>query len=288
VTRAANSVDDDNPGGHDAPCVSFLGPAGTFTHAAAREFFGVSARYVEAATIDSVFDAVQRQVAAYGVVPIENSTEGSVSSAIDALLESGVVIRRELVLSIDQCLLSTANSVAEIQRVYSHPQALAQCRGWLAKNLSGAELIRTASTAAAARDAIADTSAAAIGSRIAAELHAIPVLRDGIQDLADNATRFVMLALQDAEPTGRDKTTVAFAVHDARGALLRVLEVFDANDINLSRIESRPSRQKAWDYIFLADLEGHRTDANVRDALSVLSARCPLLRVLGSYPRAAT
>jgi len=265
--------------------VSFLGPSGTFTHAAARELFGPSARYVGAATIDGVFDAVRQRDVVYGVVPIENSTEGSVANAIDALVEGGVLIRRELVVAIDQCLMSAANRLTDIRRVHSHPQALAQCRAWIARNLNGAELIHAASTAAAARNTLADSGAAAIGSRLAAELHGVPVLRDGIQDLADNATRFVVLAAEDATATGRDKTTVVFAVHDARGALLRVLEVFDANDINLTRIESRPSRQKAWDYVFIADLEGHRSDANVRAALATLASRCPLLEVLGSYPR---
>ena len=265
--------------------VAFLGPAGTFTHAAARELFGLAARYTEATTIDSVFDAVRRGDATYGVVPIENSTEGSVTPAIDALIEGGVLIRRELVLEIGQCLMSTATGLTQIERVYSHPQALAQCRVWLARHLAGAQLVQTPSTAAAAREALADAAGAAIGSRLAAELYGVPVLRDNVQDMAENATRFVMVAAEDAPRTGRDKTTIAFAVHDEQGALLRVLEVFRDHGINLTRIESRPSRQRAWDYVFLADLEGHREDANVHAALSDLSAKCPMLRNLGSYPR---
>jgi chorismate mutase/prephenate dehydratase len=265
--------------------VAFLGPAGTFTHAAARELFGLAARYTEATTIDSVFDAVRRGDATYGVVPIENSTEGAVTPAIDALIESGLMIRRELVLQIGQCLMSTAAGLTEIERVYSHPQALAQCRVWLAKHLASAQLVQTPSTAAAAREALADAAGAAIGSRLAAELYGVPVLRDNVQDLAENATRFVMIAMEDAPRTGRDKTTIAFAVHDDAGALLRVLEVFRDHGINLSRIESRPSRQRAWDYVFLTDLDGHRDDENVAAALAVLAARCPMLRSLGSYPR---
>ena len=265
--------------------VAFLGPVGTFTHAAARELFGLAARYTEATTIDSVFDAVRRGDATYGVVPIENSTEGSVTPAIDALIEGGVLIRRELVLEIGQCLMSMATGLTQIERVYSHPQALAQCRVWLAKHLPNAQLVQTASTAAAAREALADSAGAAIGSPLAAELYGVPVLRDNVQDLAENATRFVMLASEDAPRTGRDKTTIAFAVHDQQGALLRVLEIFRDHGINLSRIESRPSRQRAWDYVFLADLAGHREDENVRAALAELSAKCPMLRNLGSYPR---
>jgi len=266
--------------------VAFLGPAGTFTHAAARELFGLAARYTEAPTIDGVFDAVRRNDAAYGVVPIENSTEGSVTNAVDALIEGdGVVIRRELLLSVSQCLMSRAAGLTHVARVYSHPQALAQCRVWLATNLPGAQLVQTASTAAAVREAAADSSGAALGNRLAAEIYDLPVLRDSVQDVAENATRFVLLAAEDAPRTGDDKTTVAFAVHDGRGALRRVLDVFDDNAINLTRIESRPSRQKAWDYVFLADLGGHRVDENIRKALAILAQRCPMLRTLGSYPR---
>ncbi len=266
--------------------VAYLGPAGTFTHAAARELFGLSVRYVEAATIQGVFEAVVRGHAAHGVVPIENSTEGSVTEAVDALIDGDLLIRRELVMRINQCLLSTAVSLNEVRRVYSHPQALAQCRRWLAAHRGDAQVVPMPSTSAAAREALVDPDGAAIGSRLAAELYALPVLREGVQDLANNVTRFVVLATEDAPWTGDDKTTLTFAVRDSRGALLRVLEVFDKHDINLTRIESRPSRQKAWDYVFLADLEGHRDDDNVRQATAILIERCPMLKHLGSYPRA--
>ena len=166
-----------------------------------------------------------------------------------------------------------------------HPQALAQCRRWLAGNVEQARLVDSPSTAAAVGHAAADHLGAAIGSRFAAALHGVPVLREGIQDVEHNATRFALLGPHDAPRTGDDKTTIAFAVHDERGALLRVLEIFDRNGINLSRIESRPSRQRAWDYIFVADLEGHRSDENVARALLVLGERCPMLKNLGSYPR---
>jgi chorismate mutase/prephenate dehydratase len=266
--------------------VAFLGPAGTFTHAAAREFFGLSVRYVETATIDGVFDAVRRGDVVHGVVPIENSTEGSVTAAVDGLMEGGVLIRRELVARVDQCLLSTAEGVTQIERVYSHPQALAQCRQWLGAHLATAQLVQTPSTSAAAREALADAAGAAIGGRLAADLYGLAVLRERIQDLSDNVTRFVMLGAEDAPRTGRDKTTLAFAVHNSAGALLRALQVFEERNISLTRIESRPSRQKAWDYVFLADLEGHRDDENVREAMDVLAARCPMLKNLGSYPMA--
>jgi chorismate mutase/prephenate dehydratase len=267
--------------------VAFLGPEGTFTHIAARRLFGLAARYSEAATIDGVFDAVRRGVAAYGVVPIENSTEGSVTYAVDALLEGGLFIRGELVLEIAHCLLSRAPKLTEVQRVYSHPQALAQCRGWLAKNLAGASFVQTSSTAGAVRDAAADPAGAAIGSSLAGELFGVPVLRERIQDLPENATRFVVLAREDAPRTGGDKTTVGFALRDQAGALRRALEIFDAEGVNLSRIESRPSRQKAWEYVFLVDLEGHRDDPAVVRAIAHLRARCESVTLLGSYPRHA-
>jgi chorismate mutase/prephenate dehydratase len=265
--------------------VAFLGPPGTFTDMATRELFPRGADFVEAPTIEGVFDAIRHGAAARGVVPIENSTEGSVTSAVDALIEGGLFIRRELVLEISHCLMSVNTRHTQIQRVYSHPQALAQCRDWLAEHLPAADLVPVSSTAAAAQEALKDSHAAAIGSRLAAELSGLPVLCDGVQDLAENATRFALIAPEDAPRTGDDKTTIAFAVRDSRGALRRVLEVLDDHGISLTRIESRPSRQKAWDYVFLADLAGHRDEDNIAAALRVLGERCPMLRNLGSYPR---
>ena len=266
--------------------VAFLGPSGTFTHAAARELFGLAARYTEATTIEGVFDSVRRGDSTYGIVPFENSSEGSVNHAVDALVEGGVLIRRELVLEISQCLLSTAKGLTSIERVYSHPQALGQCRAWLASNLQSAQLVQAPSTAAAAREAMNDAAGAAIGSRLAADIHGIPILRERIQDHAENATRFVMLAIEDAPPSGDDKTTLVFSVKDERGALRKVLEIFDDAGINLTRIESRPSQRKAWDYFFLVDIEGHKDDDDVMLAMEALRGRCAMVRHLGSYARA--
>ena len=266
--------------------VAFLGPEGTFSHMAARHLFGLAAHYREATTIDGVFDAVRTGDAAYGVVPIENSTEGSVTTTADALIEGDLLVRQELVLDVAHALLGRAGlGLASIERVYSHPQALAQCRLWLAKNVPGAQLVQTTSTAAAAREALADERGAAIGSRLAAEIYGLEPLRDGIHDRPENATRFFVLAKTDAPRTGKDKTTIAFSVKDGRGALRNVLAVFDDAGINLTRIESRPSRQKRWDYVFLVDLEGHREDDPVARALSELGTRCDMVKVLGSYPR---
>ena len=265
--------------------VAFLGPEGTFTHIAARKLFGLAVRYSEATTIEGVFDAVRRCAALYGVVPIENSTEGSVTWSADALLEGGLFIRRELVLDVSHCLLSHADKLTAVERVYSHPQALAQCRAWLAKHLAAAQLVQTSSTAGAAREAAVDPGSAAIGSSLAGDLAGLPILRSNIQDRAENATRFIMLAREDAPRTGDDKTTLGFAVRDEPGALRKALEIFDAEGVNLSRIESRPSRQKAWEYVFLVDLEGHREDAGVTRAVARLRAESESVTLLGSYPR---
>jgi chorismate mutase/prephenate dehydratase len=265
--------------------VAYLGPEGTFSHAAARHLFGLAARYVEEPTIEGVFDAVSRGDVIYGVAPIENSSEGSVNHAVDALMEGNVHIRGEYELEVAQCLLSRGTSLSSVERVVSHPQALGQCRLWLAKNLPQAQLVQAPSTAGAVREAIADPRVAAVAGRFAGELYGLPVLRENVQDRADNATRFVMLALEDAPPSGNDKTTISFSLHDGKGALRRVLDIFDQEGINLSSIQSRPSRQKAWEYVFLADLEGHRDDPKLVAALARVQGACPVVKVHGSYPR---
>lgn len=265
--------------------VAYLGPEGTFSHMAARYLFGLSARYREVATIPAVFDAVRGGDAAFGVVPFENSSEGGVTQCADALLEGDLRIQRELVLDISHSLLSLAPGLSQVRRVYSHPQALAQCRDWLQRNLPGAPLLPSAATAAAVREALQDREAAAIGSTLAGELHGVPVLAERIQDRPENATRFLVLAESDAPPSGDDRTTCAFTLHDQRGALQQALSVLAEAGINLTRIESRPSRRRPFDYAFLIDLCGHRQDPQVAQALDVLRQRCEDVRVLGSYPR---
>lgn len=266
--------------------VGYLGPPGTFTHLAARTAFGLAARYVESSTIGGVFDAVERGRVSVGVVPMENSTEGSVTFTLDGFLEHEVKIRREVVLDVAQCLLARTDDLARIERVYSHPQALAQCRRWLTANLPHSQLVTTPSTAAAAREAEQDDSGAAIASRLAAELGGLRVIRDAIQDRALNSTRFVVLSTQDAPPTGDDRTSLVFSTQNERGALRRVLDVFENEGVNLSRIESRPAGDRPWEYVFFTDLDGHRTEPSVAAALERLRAMGGLLRVLGSYPRA--
>jgi chorismate mutase/prephenate dehydratase len=263
-----------------------MGPEGTFSHAAARSFFGLTAKYTETTTIEGVFDAVVRRQAQHGVVPIENSSEGSVAHALDALVDGNLLIQAEFELEVALCLLTRASGLASIERVYSHPQPLGQCRVWLAKNLAGAQLVQSPSTTAAVREAIADPRAAAVASRLASDLYGVPTLRERIQDHANNVTRFVMVSHEDAPRTGNDKTTLAFSVKDGRGALMRALALFEEEGINLTRIESRPSREKPWDYIFLVDLEGHKTDENLARAIARLAEHSTMVKHLGSYPRA--
>lgn len=265
--------------------VAYLGPEGTFSQMAARHLFGLSARYRECATIEAVFDAVQSGDATYGVVPIENSTEGAVSMTSDALLDGQLLIRQEYILPVSHCLLTRASSFSNIDTVYSHPQALAQCRLWIAKHLPRAQVVQTTSTAAAAREAQADDRAAAIGAAIASEIHDVPILSRNIQDRPENATRFVVLGRDDAKPTGRDRTTLAFGVTHHQGALRRVLTEFETAGVNLTRIESRPSRQKAWQYVFLVDVEGHRDSPELTKALKGARHSATFVKVIGSYPR---
>jgi chorismate mutase/prephenate dehydratase len=265
--------------------VAYLGPPGTFTHMAALSSFGMATRYVEASTIPAVFDAVARGAATYGVVPIENSTEGSVTFTLDSLIDTDVKVRSEIVLDVAQCLVGRHDDLGRIERVYSHPQALAQCREWLARHLPRAQLVVSHSTSTAARDAATDDAAAAVASRLAADLHGLIVIRDSIQDRAQNATRFVVLGKEDAPPTGKDRTSIVFSTGDRRGALRSVLDIFDEEGINLTRIESRPRRGEMWQYVFFTDLEGHHLDTNVMRSLARLQAKCNMVKILGSYPR---
>jgi chorismate mutase / prephenate dehydratase len=266
--------------------VAYFGPAGTFTHMAALSVFGLAVRYVEATTMPGVFDAVARGNAAFGVVPIENSTEGAVTFTLDSLIDSSLMIRSEVVLDISQCLIGKHAEIGRIQRVYSHPQALAQCKNWLIQNLPHAQLVVSPSTSLAAREAAADDGAAAISSRLAAELSGLVVIREGIQDRAQNATRFVVIATEDAPPTGRDKTSLIFSTRHERGALKQVLELFEEQGVNLTRIESRPMKGKLWEYVFFTDLEGHRSEPPIARAIEQLTAQGAMVRLLGSYPRA--
>jgi chorismate mutase/prephenate dehydratase len=265
--------------------VAFLGPEATFTHMAARSRFGLSARYVPAATIGGVFTEVDKGLAEVGVVPIENSTDGVVNSTLDMFMDSELVISSEIVLQVSQCLLTRSGTLDGIQKVYSHPQALGQCRGWLAANLPKAALIEVASTALAARLAKDDPVAAAVASELAGHLYDLRVAKAKIEDEVRNMTRFLVIGHKSSAPTGRDKTSIMLSVKDQQGVLFRVLEPLATHGINMSRIESRPSRRKAWDYVFFIDVDGHIDEPQVKGAVEALRGACEAVKVLGSYPR---
>lgn len=269
--------------------VAFLGPLGTFSYEAVRAHFGDQVGFVPLPSIPAVFEAVAGGDAARGVVPIENSIEGGVTFTQDTLLEKmPISLCGEVMVDIEQCLLTNAPDPLRIERLYSHPQPLAQCRKWLTSHLPRALQIPTASTVEAAKLAKNDAAAGAIASRLAAELVGVRIAATAIQDRKPNVTRFVIIARDDVrpDPTGNDKTSLVFSTPDERGALVRALSLFDRAGINLCRIESRPRGGETWQYVFFVDLEGHADDENVHRALSQLQSESDMVRVFGSYPRA--
>jgi len=267
--------------------VAFLGPEGTFTNAAAREVFGAGAVLTPAESIAEVFTEVQHRRADFGVVPVENSTEGAVTSTLDLLVESSLRITAEVRLDVEQCLLGTADEWSTIRRVLSHPQGLAQCRRWLAAHLPKASLETVASTSRAAELATDDPTVAAVASRLAAERAGLRVLASDIQDETGNATRFFVLGHHDAESaSGDDKTSVVCTVRDEVGVLAELLRPLAACGVSLHKIESRPLRGKPWEYVFFLDLRGHRTDARVKRALARMKPLTTSMKILGSYPAA--
>lgn len=267
------------------PRVVFLGPLGTFTHEAAREHFTDFAEFVPAPSIPAVFELVARE-GEWGVVPIENSIEGGVTFTQDTLLETSLNLCGEVMVDIEQCLLGNGPDPSRLERIYSHPQGLAQCRTWLSTQLPNALLIPTGSTAEAAHLVRDDPAAGAIASRLAAGLAGVRVMVAAIQDRKPNVTRFAVLGTTRPPSTGRDKTSLVFSTPDERGALVGALQIFDRAGINLCRIESRPRGSETWQYVFFVDLEGHRDDENVRGALALLEGSSDMVRVFGSYPRA--
>lgn len=267
------------------PRVAYMGPPRSFSHAAALQAFGDSAHFVVTRTIPDAVDAASEGEAELAIVPIENSTEGGVNATLDALFESDLTISAELVVEVELCLLAQTTDLTQLQRVTSHSQPLGQCKNWLRQHLPQAEVVVAPSTTSAAQDALKDPHTAAVGSRLAAELGLL-VVRERIQDHEGNATRFVVVGKQVTLPTGHDKTTLVFSTPHERGALRRVLEVFDAEGLNLTRIESRPLRGQIWQYAFFTDLEGHRDDPAVQRALERVRQNGAMVRVLGSYPRA--
>jgi chorismate mutase/prephenate dehydratase len=270
---------------HPLP-VAYLGPAGTFAHQAATRRFGSSARFRPVRAIVDVFDEVERDLAEFGVVPVENSTEGAVNVTLDRLIDSDVTITGEITLDISQHLISRAGELGEVKVVCSHPQALAQCRAWLAAHLPDAVSEEMASTAAAVERARDDATVAAIASDMAAQVHRVPILRARIEDNPANSTRFLVIGRRPVPPTGHDKTSILFSMKNEPGVLYSILQPFATHRLNLTKIESRPTKRRPWEYVNFLDFEGHSETENVRSVLAEVRERCQFLKILGSYPAA--
>lgn len=266
--------------------IGFLGPEGTFTQAAVFKHFGHSVKALPFATIDEVFQAVENGSANFGVVPIENSTEGIVNNTLDMFLTSPLKIGGEIELRIEQNLIGCMASLELIERICAHEQALAQCRGWLRKYLPHVEQIGVSSNAAGARRARDEDGTAAIGSDTAAEVYNLKILMNNIEDRVDNATRFLVIGRELLPSSGHDKTTILVsATHtDGAGILYALLQPLATHGVSMNRIESRPSRRKNWDYVFFIDLEGHAEESPLSEALEELEKRSSLFRILGAYP----
>ena len=265
--------------------IGYLGPQGSFSHAAATVKFGQSVEYEPLTHITAIFEEVSRGHCDLGVVPVENTTGGGVIETLDALIDSTVKICAEVLMAIHHSLL--ANCPPErIIRIYSKPEVFAQCQNWLCSTFKDAETIPMASTAKAAQTAAKEDNAAAIGSMLAAELYGLNVVFQNIEDMSHNVTRFLVISRDDARPTGEDKTAVLFTTAHKAGALADVLDVFRRYDINLTTIQSRPSKKREWEYYFFVDLMGHRTESHVQEGLEEARKHCLQLSILGSFPRA--
>jgi chorismate mutase/prephenate dehydratase len=263
--------------------IAYFGPEATFTHQAAIQKFGASLNYAAQKTIGDVFTEVAKKSADYGVVPVENSTEGVVTHTLDMFVDSDLKIVSQVLLKIKQCLMSNSPR-AKIKKLYVHPQSLAQCRGWLAKNLPRVEIVETSSNARSAELAAKEKFSAALGGVLAAEKYGLKILAQDIQDNSVNVTRFIVLGRQCSPPTGDDRTSLMLSVADKSGALHEAIAAFRKFKINMTKIESRPSKRKAWEYFFFIDCAGHYQDVKVAKAIQQLGKHCNFVKILGSYP----
>jgi len=263
--------------------VGYLGPPATFTHIAAATEFGSAAGYEPRDTINDLFLAVEKEDVEYAVVPVENSTGGVVHTTLDMFLDFDVRICSEILMAITHNLVARCR-LGQIRRVYSNPQPFSQCAGWLTRHLPNAERIETATTVKGVQMAAQEKYAAAIASELAARMYKLKIVASGIEDTHWNSTRFWVIGKKVCPPTGNDKTSLMFSVKDRPGALFNLLKPFATQGINLTKIESRPTRRKAWEYVFFVDLQGHINDALVQAALKEIEPHCVFVRVLGSYP----
>lgn len=265
------------------PKIAYLGPVATFTNLAALKRFGSQVEYIACDNITDVFLEVERGSADYGVVPIENSVEGAVTHTLDMFVDSDLKICSQIILDVSHNLLAKCPKI-KIKRVYSNPQVFGQCRIWLQENLPLAETIEVSSTTAAAKIASRQKYSACIASLLAAKVYKLRVIASDIEDSPHNITRFLVIGKDSAPQTGSDKTSILFSIKDRVGALHDMLLPFKKYGINLTKIESRPSKKRAWDYYFFVDLEGHQDNPRVKKALAELEVRCKFLKILGSYP----
>lgn len=265
--------------------IAYLGPEGTWTHQAAIKKFGHSVTYDAQPNFAEVFEQVARRKASYGVVPIENSTEGAVSHTLDLFVHSHLRICAQILLRIENGLMA-AIPREEIKTLYSHPQVFGQCKNWLLQHFPNADLVEVSSTTKAAQIAKenAHEGAAAMGGKLAAEMHGLTMLDECIQDSATNTTRFLVIGEKTCPATGDDRTSILFSIKDKPGSLVNALQLFENHNVNMSKIESRPSKNKDWEYIFYVDLAGHCESEDIAKALEHLEAHCSLVKILGSYP----
>jgi len=270
----------------DEMTVAFLGPQGTFSQEAVTKHFGGAAAAMPCGSIDEVFRQAETGTVGYGVVPVENSTEGAIGRTLDLLLSTPAKVCGEVMLPIRQCLMGRAKQARDIRKVYSHAQSLAQCQQWLARHLPQAQRVSVVSNAEAARLASRERGAAAIGPQSAAALYRLNLIARNIEDEARNTTRFLVLAAHDAEPSGADKTSLVMSTRNVPGAMHELLAPLAANRVSMTRLESRPSRTGMWEYVFYVDIQGHQQDANVARALAELKQKASFLKILGSYPAA--
>jgi len=272
----------------EAPmAVAYLGPQGTFSEEAVVKHFGAAVTGLPCSSIDEAFHSVESGAAAYGVVPIENSTEGAVGRTNDLLFKNPVSICGEVMLPVHQCLMNSSGRADGFTKIYSHSQSLAQCRAWLNSHYQKVERVAVVSNAEAARLASLEDSAAAVAGRIAAERYALKIVASNIEDEQRNITRFVVIGTHDAGPSGQDRTSLVMTTRNRPGAINELLVPFAQHQVSMSRLESRPARSGLWEYLFFVDIEGHKQDENVVKALAEVGAKATFVKILGSYPRAA-
>ncbi len=276
----------DQSDSHALKTVAFLGPEGTFTHLAAMRHFTADCQLLSCKSIEDVFSKVESGEATHGVVPVENSTEGAINNTQDCLVDSSLtIVGEELVLIRHNLLARSQLPLDKIKKVASHKQSLAQCRNWLAQNLPEVEQYECVSNAQAAKLALEEEGTVAIAGVLAANTYGLEILQEDIQDQQHNSTRFLVLSHGETEPSGSDKTSLIVYMEHKPGALLRTLEPFEKLGVNLNKIETRPSKKKAWAYVFFIDFDGHCGDANIQKLFGELDDRTIEIKVLGSYPR---